>query len=453
MASPTLVWFRDDLRIHDHPALHVALERGRPVIALFVLDEESPGVRALGGAAKWWLHHSLLALRERLEEIGGALVLRRGQAEEIVPAVAEDAGAELVVWNRRYGGAEREIDARIKQGLVDGGIEAHSLPGSLLTEPWQIQTGQGEAYRVYTPFANACQSRFQHEPPRVPLEAPDALPHGSKASSLDSDPLDSWELLPTRPDWAEGLREEWTPGEHGAHERLEAFLDGVVGDYKADRDRPDLEGTSRLSPHLRWGEISSAQAWHALEGRTGEGAATFRRELLWREFAWHTLYSFPELHTRPWRAAYEDFPWPELDRDALDAWQRGSTGVPIVDAGMRELWRTGSMHNRIRMVTASFLTKHLLTDWRRGEEWFWDTLVDADQASNPFNWQWVAGSGVDAAPYFRVFNPERQAERFDPHGAYVQRWVPEAGSDEYPEPIVGLKEGREAALAAWREVR
>ncbi len=410
-------------------------------------------MRPLGGAAKWWLHHSLQALAASLDEIGGALVLRRGRAEDIVPRVAEEAGAELVVWNRRYGGAEREIDARIKQGLLDAGLEAHSLPGSLLTEPWQIQTGQGEAYRVYTPFANACQSRFQQEPPRDPLPAPDALARGSKASSLERDSLASWELLPTRPDWAEGLREEWTPGEEGAHDRLEAFLDGVVTDYKADRDRPDLVGTSRLSPHLRWGELSSAQAWHALDGRTGEGAATFRRELLWREFAWHTLYSFPELHTRPWREAYEQFPWPELDRDALEAWQRGNTGIPIVDAGMRELWRTGSMHNRIRMVTASFLTKHLLTDWRRGEEWFWDTLVDADQASNPFNWQWVAGSGVDAAPYFRIFNPERQAERFDPHGAYVQRWVPEAGSDDYPGPIVGLKEGREAALAAWREVR
>lgn len=453
MVSPTLVWFRDDLRLHDHPALHVALERGGPVIALFVLDEESPGVRPLGGAAKWWLHHSLASLAASLEEIGGALVLRRGVARDIVPGVAAEAGAELVVWNRRYGGAEREIDADIKQSLIDGGTEAHSLPGSLLTEPWQIQTGQGEAYRVYTPFANACQSRFQHEPPRDPLPAPDALPRGSKATSLDSDKLDAWTLLPTRPDWAEGLRDEWTPGEQGAHDLLEAFLDGAVTDYKNDRDRPDLVGTSRLSPHLRWGEISSAQAWHALDGRTGEGAATFRRELLWREFAWHTLYSFPELHKRPWRAAYEDFPWPELDRDALEAWQRGNTGIPIVDAGMRELWRTGTMHNRIRMVTASFLTKHLLTDWRRGEEWFWDTLVDADQASNPFNWQWVAGSGVDAAPYFRVFNPERQAERFDPHGAYVQRWVPEAGSAAYPSPIVGLKEGREAALAAWREVR
>ena len=453
MVSPTLVWFRDDLRLHDHPALHVAVERGGPVIALYVLDEESPGVRPLGGAAKWWLHHSLLSLADSLEELGGALVLRRGRAEDIVPGVAQQAGAELVVWNRRYGGAEREIDARIKQSLLDGGLEAHSLPGSLLTEPWQIQTGQGEAYRVYTPFANACQSSFQHEPPRAPLPAPDALARGSKATALDSDTLDSWGLLPTRPDWAEGLREEWTPGERGAHELLEAFLDGTVTDYKNDRDRPDLVGTSRLSPHLRWGEISSAQAWHALDGLTGEGAATFRRELLWREFAWHTLYSFPELHTRPWRESYEAFPWPELDHDALAAWQRGNTGIPIVDAGMRELWRTGSMHNRIRMVTASFLTKHLLTDWRRGEEWFWDTLVDADQASNPFNWQWVAGSGVDAAPYFRVFNPERQAERFDPHGAYVHRWVPEAGSEAYPAPIVGLKEGREAALAAWREVR
>ncbi len=270
-----------------------------------------------------------------------------------------------------------------------------------------------------------------------------------------SDDLDDWELPPTRPDWAGGLRAAWRPGTLAAHERLDEFAADGLADYADGRDRPALDVTSRLSPRLRWGELSPYEVWHALRERRarGEGANRFRTELGWREFAWHVLFHSPELATRNWRAEFDAFPWPRLHPAALRAWEEGRTGVPLVDAGMRELWATGTMHNRVRMVVASFLTKNLLIDWRRGEQWFWDTLVDADAAANPFNWQWVAGSGADAAPYFRVFNPELQATKFDPDGAYVRRWVPEVGTDDYPEPIVDLKATRAAALDAYEHVK
>jgi deoxyribodipyrimidine photo-lyase len=453
MSSPTIVWFRDDLRVADHPALDAAVTRGEPIVALYVLDEESDGIRPLGGAARWWLHGSLSALADSIEALGGRLLLRRGRAEPIVLALADELHAGLVLWNRRYGGPERDVDAAIKEKLGAAGREVHSLPGSLLTEPWQVETGAGEPFRVYTPFANALRSRFAHHPPRSPLSVPDELPAGSAAATPSGDSLDDWALLPTRPDWAEGLREQWQPGEASAHEQLETFLGEGLRDYSAKRNLPAAGATSTMSPHLRFGELSSAQAWHSIGRRSGEGAASFRNELMWREFAWHTLFSFPELHERSWRAEYDRFPWLPLDEDNLRAWQQGRTGIPLVDAGMRQLWRTGHMHNRIRMVTASFLIKHLLIDWRLGEQWFWDTLVDADAASNPFNWQWVAGSGVDAAPYFRVFNPGLQATKFDPEGEFIRQWVPEVGTPDYPAPIVDLAMGRKRALAAYAEVR
>ncbi|MFD1713150.1 cryptochrome/photolyase family protein [Amnibacterium flavum] len=452
MASPSLVWFRDDLRVADHPALAVAAERGEPIVALYVLDEESRGIRPLGEAAKWWLHASLLSLQAKLDELGGKLVLRRGAAADIVPALAEELDAGLVVWNRRYGGPERDVDTAIKSALREAGRVVHSMPGSLLIEPWEVSTGEDKPYRVYSPFFNALTERFKREPPRDPIAVPAKLtkPRGSAVPA--SDELDDWGLLPTR-DWGEGLAEIWTPGEDAAHERMEQFLADDVSGYSDDRDFPGHDATSRLSPRLRWGELSSPQVWAAARGHTGKGASTFRNELAWRDFAWHTLFYSPDLHRVSWREEYEKFPWPRLKPSQLKAWQRGATGIPLVDAGMRQLWHHGWMHNRSRMVTASFLIKHLLIDWRHGEEWFWDTLVDADAANNPFNWQWVAGSGVDAAPYFRIFNPERQADKFDPEGAYVKLWVPEAGSDDYPDPIVDLKEGRERALAAWEQVR
>lgn len=442
MTSPSLVWFRDDLRLADNPALRAAIDRGEPVIALYVLDEESPGIRPLGGAARWWLHHSLTSLQERLSERGGALVLRRGPAERVVRELVSEIDAGAVFWNRRYGGAEREIDASLKTVLRADGIETVSFAASLLHEPWTVTTGSGTHYSVYTPFWRACLAL---PAPRAPLPEPRSIPGFGDAPA--SDELDDWGLLPTRPDWAGGLRETWEPGEPAARRRLRHFLDEDLRDYDRARDEPAAGATSLLSPHLRWGEISPFTVWHEAVGVDGAGG--FLSELGWREFAWHTLYHSPDLATENLRAEFDAFPWPPLDPAHLDAWQHGETGVPLVDAGMRELWHTGYMHNRVRMVVASFLVKNLLIDWRRGEEWFWDTLVDADEANNPFNWQWVAGSGADAAPYFRVFNPELQAKKFDPQNLYISRWAADAPT----EPIVDLGETRKDALAAYDVVK
>ena len=449
--APSIVWFRDDLRVADHPALHAAVERGAPILCVYVLDDESPGIRPLGGAARWWLHGSLMALAEALEEHGGRLVLRRGSADHVIRALVDETGAGAVFWNRRYGGPERDLDASLKRALRDDGLHVESFAANLLFEPWTIRTGQGTPFSVFTPFWRACRSAPE---PRHPLPAPGGADAITPADAAGDD-LDDWELLPTHPDWAGGLREAWMPGADAAHARLREFLADDLGDYADGRDVPSEAVTSRLSPHLRWGELSPYEVWHAVRERRsgGTGASRFLTELGWREFAWHVLFHAPDLATRNWRAEFDAFPWPRLHPTALRAWEQGRTGVPLVDAGMRELWATGAMHNRVRMVTASFLTKNLLIDWRRGEQWFWDTLVDADAASNPFNWQWVAGSGADAAPYFRIFNPELQATKFDPHGVYVRRWVPEAGTDDYPEPIVDLTETREAALAAYEHVK
>lgn len=463
MRAVSLVWFRDDLRLADHPALAAAIERGGPVVAVYALDEQTPGIRPLGGAARWWLHHSLTALANDLRALGIPLVLRRGETARVIREVVTDVGADAVFWNRRYSTPERDIDADLKAGLRADGHEVHSFAASVLFEPWTVRTGGGTPYGVFTPFWKACLALpAPREPlpapgaPRTPLPAtvgaPDAAPQP------ESEELRDWGLLPQHPDWAAGLRDTWTPGEASAHARLEAFLEHDLPGYAADRDRPDRPVTSRLSPHLRWGEISPYQVWHATLARHGEGphaasARKFLAEVGWREFAWHILFHFPALATRNWRAEFDGFPWPAPDPEHLRAWQRGRTGVRLVDAGMRELWHTGTMHNRVRMVVASFLTKNLLIDWREGEAWFWDTLVDADAASNPFSWQWVAGSGADAAPYFRVFNPELQADKFDPDGEYVARWAPEYAAGTAPAPIVDLKQTRDAALAAYERIK
>ncbi|SDT34557.1 cryptochrome/photolyase family protein [Microterricola viridarii] len=460
-----VVWFRDDLRVGDNPALTAAMARGTRVVAVYVLDEVSPGVRPLGGAARWWLHQSLQSLRASLERIGVPLVLRRGAAEAVLPAVATEAAADAVFWNRRYGRAERTVDAALKLGLRAAGLHVQSHAASLLYEPWTLMTGAGQPYSVFTPFWRRASSMPE---PRRPLPAPER-PAGSLQSAavqsppVQSEPLDSWGLQPSAPDWAGGLRAAWRPGEQGALDLLAEFLDEKLPLYPEQRDEPAEDVTSRLSPALRWGEISPHTVWHetmrvraaAASGRIGsEGAAsTFLRQLGWREFAAHVSFHAPDLHRVNWRREFDAFEWPPLDQGALTAWQRGQTGVPLVDAGMRELWATGTMHNRVRMVVASYLSKNLLIDWRHGEEWFWQTLVDADAASNPFNWQWVAGSGADAAPYFRVFNPVLQQQKFDPHGSYVRRHVPEWGTPEYPEPLVDLGESRRAALAAYDRVK
>ena len=442
MTSPSIVWFREDLRLADNPALRAAIDRGGPIVGLYVLDEQSPGIRPLGGAARWWLHHSLASLADRLAERGGTLVLRRGPAEQVVRETVADAGAGAVFWNRRYGAA-REIDARLKAGLREDDVTVASFAGSVLFEPWTVRTGGGTPFSVFTPFWRACLSL---PAPRAPLPEPRTVTGPTRAPA--SDTLDDWGLLPHRPDWAEGLRERWEPGEPAARERLREFLDDDLGRYDRARDSPAAGATSLLSPRLRWGEVSPFTVWHAATGTPGAGR--FLSELGWRELAWHTLHHVPDLATKNLRPQFDAFPWPPLHRGHLEAWQRGRTGIPLVDAGMAELWRTGFMHNRVRMVAASFLVKNLLIDWRHGEQWFWDTLVDADDASNPFNWQWVAGFGADAAPYFRVFNPELQRTRFDPDGAYTARWAPDA---EGREPIVDLAATRTAALAAYEAVK
>ncbi len=438
---PSLVWFRDDLRLADNPALSAAVSRGEPVIGVYVLDEDSPGIRPLGGAARWWLHHSLASLGERLGERGSVLVLRRGAAATEIARLVAETNAGAVFWNRRYGGPERALDTAIKQSLRASGVEVASFAGHLLFEPWTLRTGAGTPYAVYTPFWRACLTLPL---PRAPLPEPREIP-GPGGRGLEPGLLEDWGLLPRHPDWAAGLRERWTPGEPAAVARLSEFLRDDAADYERSRDHPADGATSLLSPRLRWGELSPHTVWHAAT-RSGADAGSFLSELGWREFAWHTLFHFPDLATRNLRAAFDAFPWPPLDPARLRAWQRGETGIALVDAGMRELWHTGFMHNRVRMVTASFLVKNLLTDWRHGEQWFWDTLVDADAANNPFNWQWVAGSGADAAPYFRVFNPELQAQKFDADGRYVRQWAPDSAARA---PIVDLGETRKAALAAY----
>ena len=437
----TLVWFRDDLRIGDNAALSAAAADSDGVVALYVLDEESEHARPLGGAAKWWLHHSLRALEISLGRLGISLVLRRGAAEDVVPAVARECGADQVLWNRRYGSA-RVHDAALKLALGDAGIAVRSFAGELLFEPWTVATQGGGAYRVYSAFWRACTSG------RAP-DAPLPVPEGLKASGtrIESDSLDSWLLTPSAPDWSGGIAGRWSPGELTASRRLDDFLEDRVRRY-ARRDFPAEGSGSELSPYLRWGEISPRQLWHRSLSAVG-GVGLFLSELGWREFAKHTAFHFGSLEKRGLDPRFDSFPWRTGAGEQLDAWRRGRTGFGIVDAGMQELWQTGFMHNRVRMIAASLLTKNLRLDWRVGEAWFWDTLVDADEASNPFNWQWVAGCGADAAPFFRIFNPELQQKKFDPDGSYVQRWAPY--SLALP-PMLDLRATRSEALDAYHSL-
>lgn len=428
---PVIMWFRDDLRLSDNPALYAAAELGRPLLCVFVHDEESAGVRPLGGAARWWLHGALQALSSDLEHHGGRLLIFRGSALQIIPAIAASCGAGTVLWNRRYGAAERRVDEVIKTGLNARHIEAKSFNGHLLYEPWTIKSRAGEPFRVFSAFWRAARLRGE---PELPLVTPSGLSSFKYREGSEPSPVKLYDLAlePSSPDWANGLRVSWQRGEAGAQACLERFLDTVISSYADFRDYPDRASTSRLSPYLRFGNISARQVWHAAAAVANpfqhdiasRNLEKFQSELGWREFSYHLLYHNPDIASQNFHPKFEAMPW-RSDPVALKAWQQGRTGYPIVDAGMRELWNTGWMHNRVRMVVASFLVKHLLIDWRQGEAWFWDTLVDADPANNAASWQWVAGSGADAAPHFRIFNPVLQGEKFDPEGNYVRHWVPE----------------------------
>jgi deoxyribodipyrimidine photo-lyase len=476
MPAPTaILWFRQDLRLADNPALAAAARHGA-VLPLYVLDDATPGRWRLGAAKRWRLHHALAALDRSLRARGTRLVLRRGPADRVIDRILAETGATAVFWNRCYEPPAVARDRAIKAALKARGVAAKSFDGAALVEPWAMATGAGRPYAVFTAFWKALRARVA---PGAPVPAPAGL------RAVDEWPpgeaLQDWSLVPTRPDWAAEFDAD--AGEAAARARLARFIDSGLTDYDVARDRPDRDGTSRLSAALALGEIGPRQVWRAVAAAAesdparARGAEAFLRELGWREFCRHLLFHAPDLPDRSWRDAFDALPWRD-DPAGFVAWRRGMTGFPIVDAGMRQLWRTGWMHNRVRMIVASFLVKDLLIDWRLGEAWFWDTLVDADLANNAAGWQWVAGSGADAAPYFRVFNPVLQGRRFDPQGDYVRRFVPEIAGlpaafihepwrapaatlaaagvvlgRTYPLPLVDHARARARALAAYRAVQ
>ncbi|MFM2081772.1 MAG: Deoxyribodipyrimidine photo-lyase [Verrucomicrobiota bacterium] len=467
----SLLWFRQDLRLADNPALVAAVARG-VVVPVFIWDVAGEGAWSSGAAARWWLHQSLAALETELRALGSRLVVRNGDSLAELEKLLTATGATAVLWNRRYEPAAIARDKRIKETLRARGVAAESSNGALLHEPWTIQNQSGKPFQVFTAYWRNCLAQGE---PAAPLLAPKKLP----APPVWPPSLALADLaLEPKVDWAAGFRAEWTPGERGAAKSLGEFAP-LAPHYEANRNLPATGGTSRFSPHLHFGELSPRQVWHALSGRVPR-TSQFLAEIGWREFAHHLLFHFPHTPEKPLRADYEKFPW-RTDAAAqaqLRAWQRGRTGYPLVDAGMRQLWATGWMHNRVRMVVGSFLVKHLLVSWREGAAWFWDTLVDADLANNTLGWQWVSGCGADAAPYFRIFNPVTQGEKFDTEGDYVRRWCPELAElpaewihqpfaaptavlaragvslgNNYPHPIVNHGAARVAALAALAEIR
>jgi deoxyribodipyrimidine photo-lyase len=457
-----VVWFRGDLRLADNPALAAAVERGGPVIPVFAFEP----AENIGGASKWWLHQSLTELAAALGKAGSRLVVRKGAPSEVLAAVALEAKARAVFWTRRYEPASAAVENAVERRLRADGIETASFPGNLLFEPGSILSGSGKPFQVFTAFWKACLAA---KAPARPTQPPQRIP--APADWPVSDSIPGLGLEPIV-DWAHGLRETWEPGEAGAARRWGEFRREGMRLYPAERNLPDRLGTSRLSPHLHFGEISVRQIWHQ-----APAGGEYVRQIAWREFSYHLLHHFPRTPKEPLRPEFARFPW-RMDAQALRAWTRGRTGYPLVDAGMRELWHTGWMHNRVRMVAASFLVKHLLIPWQEGAAWFWDTLVDADLANNTMGWQWTAGCGADAAPYFRIFNPVLQGEKFDPTGAYVRKWVPElaripqtwahrpweapplvlaeAGvtlGKTYPWPIVEHATARQRALEAFATIR
>lgn len=459
--KPILYWMRRDLRLEDNPALHAAVQEGRPVVPVFIWapDEERPW--APGAASRWWLHHSLVSLARELEKAGSRLIIRVGPSEESLHALIRETQAEQVFWSRLHEPAIIRRDSRIKSGLNAIGINAQSFNSALLHEPWTLQNKSNKPFQVFTPYWKHLLSLPE---PADLLRAPKQVRGPARwPKSLKVEDL---HLLPTIA-WDAGLQAAWTPGEAGARDALDLFTDDAMGDYDQGRDLPGQAGTSRLSPHLHFGEIGPRQIWHAAQQAAAEsrragivrGSETFLREIGWREFAHHLLFHFPHTSDSALRTEFNEFPW-RKDPAGFTAWTRGHTGYPIVDAGMRELWHTGWMHNRARMIVASFLVKDLLISWKDGARWFWDTLVDANLANNTLGWQWSAGSGADAAPYFRVFNPLLQGKKFDPEGVYVRRWIPELKGRNLKEihepwgaPIVDHRFARDRALEALSTIR
>lgn len=463
-----IVWFRDDLRLADNPAFTAAIKSGLPVLPVYLWAPEEEHPWEPGAASRWWLHRSLQSLEVSLHKLDLRLILRRGPSAEALSVLAAEVHAKSIFWNRRYEPTIVKRDKAIKSSLRQSGIDAQSFPGNLLHEPWTIENTAGKPFRVFTPFWKAYGLG---QSPQEPLPAPKfAQAPGQWPASVSLHDL----ALEPQIDWAAGLREDWKAGETGAIEQVDRFLESSLNSYSEGRDHPAEPGTSRLSPYLHFGEISPRQIWHKIQREVSEAVAgPYLRQLVWREFAYHMLFHFPTTPSESLNSKFARFPW-RYDRNAFHAWSKGLTGYPMVDAGMRQLWHTGWMHNRVRMLVASFLTKHLLISWQHGAKWFWDTLVDADLANNTFGWQWAAGCGADAAPYFRIFNPVLQGEKFDPQGAYVRHWIPEIGrlpnrwihcpwqapeqvlkqagivlGGTYPAPIVDHQTARRRALDAF----
>ena len=475
----TIVWFRNDLRLADNPALSAAVERGDAIVPVFVWTPEEEGFSRAGAASKWWLHHSLSAFDDSLRERGSRLLIQRGPVIAALHRLIKQTGADRVYWNRRYEPDLIALDRSVKEALRAVSITVDSFKAGLLHEPWEIANKSGKPYQVFTAFWKHYLAQPDPDPP---LREPSVL--RSPVRWPDSLRLEELELLP-KIKWDSGLRAAWQPGESGATTAFEKFLSSAFENYSEGRNRPDLAGTSRMSPYLHFGEISVRQIWDRLrrEGKEHRWPvqkwrnSQYVTEIGWREFAHHLLYHFPDTPVQPLRSEFQNFSW-RNDPGLLRAWQKGLTGYPIVDAGMRELWATGWMHNRVRMIVASFLVKDLLIPWQEGAKWFWDTLVDADLANNTLGWQWTAGCGADAAPFFRIFNPTTQGEKFDPHGDYIRTWCPELAlvpdmwihaphqapaevlravnveiGRTYPEPIVNHAIAREVALEAFQRLK
>jgi deoxyribodipyrimidine photo-lyase len=469
--SAAIVLFRRDLRLADNPALAAAADAHERVLPLYIHAPAEEAPWEAGAASRWWLHHSLRSLQEAFKSEGGKLHIVQGKTLPCLLTLIGETDADAVYWNRRYEPAAIACDSELKRGLRERDVQAHSLRGGLWCEPWEIETSAGDPYRVFTPFWRSLRPRIEEMSVVTPLPRVRCWlkPAGGLAPSALG-------LLPEIP-WDDGLRGNWRPGEFGAHERLKDFCDDALGDYAENRDKPALGDTSRLSPHLHFGEITPRQIYATLRQRAEDqrrkpqpDPEPWLRQLAWREFGHHLLYHFPETPTENFNRRFDAFEWQPPDAETLERWRRGRTGIPLVDAGMRELWHRGWMHNRVRLVTGSLLTKNLGQHWIEGARWFWDTLVDADLANNTLGWQWVAGTGADAAPYFRIFNPLRQAQRFDPDARYIRHWVPELADlptklvhepweDDaarrktgYPAPMLDLKATRGRALDTYKNL-